>query len=339
MTGRTRSARTAFVTVLVAATLAASPGCLPDKETGGPEDTRPVTLAVSQEALSALAYVARDEGVFESSGLTVTFTEYSSSQLALEALLAGEADAALCADTPIVLAALEGRPATIIATVATHTNDIQIVARADAGITAPTDLRDKRVGTREGTAAHFFLHGFLIKYGMSDVDVDLRFDSFEGVTAALIAGDLDAVSLRQPFTSQLAAALGDDFVLFEEHGLYDKTMNLCVRADSTTPDQETRRRLVDAFLDAERVVSADTSGRTRVEVSAALDLPPGELCDCMFKEGTVSLRQSLVMALEEQARWARRSGVVEPKDGFDALGLLDTSVLDALAPERVTVIR
>ena len=175
----------------------------------------------------------------------------------------------------IVLAALEGRPATIIATVATHTNDIQIVARADAGITAPTDLRDKRVGTREGTAAHFFLHGFLIKYGMSDVDVDLRFDSFEGVTAALIAGDLHAVSLRQPFTSQLAAALGDDFVLFEEHGLYDKTMNLCVRADSTTPDQETRRRLVDAFLDAERVVSADTSGRTRVEVSAALEKFPG----------------------------------------------------------------
>ncbi|HSQ21627.1 MAG TPA: NrtA/SsuA/CpmA family ABC transporter substrate-binding protein [Coriobacteriia bacterium] len=338
MTGRTRSART-VLGLLLAVTLAASPGCLPDKETGGPEDALPVILAVSQEALSSLAYVARDDGIFERAGLVVTFTEYSSSQLALEALLAGEADAALCADTPIVLAALDGRPATILATVATHANDIQIVARADAGITAPEDVRGKRIGTREGTAAHFFLHGFLIKYGMSDVDVDLRFDSFEGVTAALIAGDLDAVSLRQPFTSQLAVALGDDFVLFEEHGLYDKTMNLCVRADSTTPDQETRRRLVEALLDAERVISADTSGRTKAEVAAALDLEVDELCNCMFSEGAVNLRQSLVMALEEQARWARHSGIVEPKDGFDALSLLDTSVLDALAPERVTVIR
>ncbi|MBN2840153.1 MAG: NrtA/SsuA/CpmA family ABC transporter substrate-binding protein, partial [Coriobacteriia bacterium] len=240
MTGRTRSVRTTFVMLLVAATLAAGSGCLPDKETGKPEDTLPVTLAVSQAALSSLAYVARDEGIFERAGLLVTFTEYSSSQLALEAVLTGEADAALCADTPIVLAALDGRPATILATAATHSNDIQIVARADAGITVPEDVRGKRIGTREGTAAHFFLHGFLIKYGMSEEDVDVRFDSFESVTAALIAGELDAVSLRQPFTSQLAAALGDDFVLFEEHGLYDKTMNLCVRADSTTPDQETR---------------------------------------------------------------------------------------------------
>ncbi|MBN2848482.1 MAG: hypothetical protein JXP72_08560, partial [Coriobacteriia bacterium] len=128
-------------------------------------------------------------------------------------------------------------------------------------------------------------------------------------------------------------------VLFEEHGLYDKTMNLCVRADSTTPDQETRRRLVQAFLDAERVTSADTSGRTKAEVAAALGLGADELCDCMFREGAVNLRQSLVMALEEQARWARHSGVVAPSDDFDALSLLDTSVLDAIAPERVSVIR
>ncbi|MDO8881101.1 MAG: ABC transporter substrate-binding protein [Coriobacteriia bacterium] len=299
----------------------------------------PVSLGVSREELSALAYIARAEGLFAGAGLEVDFKEYSSSQLALEALLAGEVDAALCADTPIVLTSLGGKPVRIVATAASDQSDIRIVARSDAGISEPADLRGKRVGTREGTAAHFFLHGFLIKHGMSESDVEISFDSFEAVTAALIDGRLDAVSLRQPFVSELEDALGDDFVLFEEHGLYEKTMNLCVRPDDASPAAETLQRLIEALLEAERVGVADTTGRTREELADALGISTDQLCDCIISEGAVGLRQSLVMTLEDQARWAAGAGIVDPGVHFDFLRLLDTRLLDAVAPERVTVIR
>lgn len=304
-----------------------------------PEDTRSITLGVSGEALDSLAYIARDEGLFTAEGLDVEFVEFDSAQAALEAMLAGEVDAALCADTPIVTATIKGEPLRVIATVGTHANDIKVVARASAGISTPADLRDKRVGTRQGTAAHFFLHVFLGKYALADDDVQLTFDTFENITAALIAGDLDAAAVRQPFISQLQEALGDDFVLFEEEGLYAKTMNLCVLEGAEGPDTETKQRLVRAFIAAEDAGVGDTTGRLHGEVAQAMGIPEAELCDCIIASGSVGLRQALVLGFEDQARWEIESGLVEAPGDLDMLSVIDTSVLDDVAPERVTVIR
>jgi len=313
------------------------PGCGP-AEQEPPADMLPVTLGVSQESLSALAYIARDHGIFEANGLDVEFIEYPSSQLAHESLVAGQVEAALCADTPIVIGALQGHPVRIIATASTDANDIKLVARSDAGIETPRDLEGKRVGTQRGTAAHFFLHSFLIKNGMSEADVDVRFDSFAAITEDLISGDLDAVSLRQPFIGQLHEALGERYVLFEEHGLYGKTMNLCVAQDGTL-DPEVKARLVRSFIDAEQQAVSVDIDQTNAEVASALRIAPDELCDCMFVEGAVGLRQSLILTLEDQARWVRDSGLVEAPTEFDSLAMLDPSPLDAVDSDRVTILR
>ena len=237
-----------------------------------------VRLGLSRENLSALAYVADDEDVFGEHGLDVDLVEYSSSQIAHEALVAGEVDAALCADTPIVLGALSGDPVTIIATIATDSNDIRIVARADAGISRPEDLVGKRIGTRRGTAAHFFLHSFLIMNGMSDPDVEVSFGSFEAVTEAVSTGRLDAAALRQPFISQLEEALGDEFVLFEQHGLYGKTMNLCV-GNATPLSDDVQVRLIRSFISTEQRMLADSSTRPAEYVASSLDIDIDDLCD------------------------------------------------------------
>ncbi|MGB4582036.1 MAG: NrtA/SsuA/CpmA family ABC transporter substrate-binding protein [Coriobacteriia bacterium] len=326
------------VTALVCCTLLAGlVAC--DRGVTVPDDTRSITLGVSGEALDSLAYIARDEGLFEQEGLEVGFVEFDSTQAALEAMLAGEVDAALCADTPIVTAAIEGKPFRVITTIGTHANDIKIVARASEGITEPSDLRGKRVGTRRGTAAHFFLHVFLVKYALADTDVQLSYDTFENVTAALISGQLDAVAVRQPFVSQLKQALGDDFVLFEEEGLYEKTMNLCVPDGEGEPDTETKERLVRAFIAAEEVGLDDSTGQIHSDVAEAMGVPEEDLCDCIIVPGSVGLRQSLVLGFEDQARWAIGSGFVSAPEVLDMLSVIDTTVLDTLAPERVTVIR
>ncbi|MHB1135536.1 MAG: ABC transporter substrate-binding protein [Coriobacteriia bacterium] len=325
-----------FACATLAVLLLAS-GC-GEGEPEPPADTLPVTLGVSRESLSALAYVARDHGIFEANGLDVDFVEYPSSQVAHESLVAGEVEAALCADTPIVIGALGGHPVEIIATVSTDANDIKVVARSDAGIAEPADLAGKRIGTQRGTAAHFFLHSFLIKNGMSEVDVDVRFDSFAAITESLLAGDLDAVSLRQPFIGQLHEALDDRYVLFEEHGLYGKTMNLCV-APSGDLDPEVKQRLVRSFIDAEQQSISVELRQTNSEVAAALRVDPSELCDCMFVEGAVGLRQSLILTLEDQARWVMDSGLVVAPVEFDSLSMLDSGPMDAVDADRVTILR
>lgn len=322
--------------IALAALLFAS-GC-GEVEPEPPADTLSVTLGVSRESLSALAYVARDHGIFEANGLDVDFIEYPSSQIAHESLLDGDVEAALCADTPIVIGALGSRPVEIIATVSTDANDIKVVARSDAGIAEPADLAGKRIGTQQGTSAHFFLHSFLIKNGMSEVDVDVRFDSFAAITESLLAGDLDAVSLRQPFIGQLHEALDDRYVLFEEHGLYGKTMNLCV-APAGNLDAEVKERLVRSFIDAEQQAISVTMEQTNAEVATALRVDPSELCDCMFVEGAVGLRQSLVLTLEDQARWVMDSGLIAAPVEFDSLSMLDPGPMDVIDADRVTILR
>ncbi|MBN2839518.1 MAG: NrtA/SsuA/CpmA family ABC transporter substrate-binding protein [Coriobacteriia bacterium] len=303
-----------------------------------PAETLPVTLGVSRESLSALAYVARDHGIFEANGLDVAFIEYPSSQIAYEMLVTGEVETALCADTPIVIGALSGSRIEIIATASTDANDIKVVARSDAGVEEAGDLEGKRIGTQQGTAAHFFLHSFLIKNGMSEDDVDVRFDSFAAITQALLAGELDAVALRQPFIGQLHDALGERFVLFEEHGLYGKTMNLCVTPGDNL-DPEVKERLVRSFIDAEQQAISVPMEQTNAEVAEALRVHPTELCDCMFVEGAVGLRQSLILTLEDQARWVKDSGLVAEPVEFDSLSLLDPGPLDAADANRVTILR
>jgi len=319
------------------ATLILAPGC-GEAESKPPVDTLSVTLGVSKESLSALAYIARDHGIFEANGLDVEFVECPGSQFAYESLVAHDVEAALCADTPIVVGALMGDRIEVIATTSTDANDIKMVACSDAGIRDARDLEGKRIGTQYGTAAHFFLHSFLIKNGMSETDVDVRFDSFAVITEALISGDLDAVSLRQPFIEQLREALGDRFVLLEEHGLYGKTMNLCVTPGGDL-EPEVKQRLIRSFIGAEQYVLSVPVEQTNTEVSAALGITPTELCSCSYVEGTIGLQQSLVLTLEDQARWVVSSGIVAEPVPFDALAMLDLGPMDAVDPDRVTILR
>lgn len=326
------------VCLALTVSLAVIPGCARTMGEARSDDLIPLRLGVGREPLSALAYIARDEGLFEANGLDVDFVEYEGAQTAHERLLAGEVDVALCTDTPIVLGALAGKPVTIFATIARDANDISILARPDAGITRPADLRGKRFGVQWGTAASFFLDSFLTLQGIADTEVTITKATHSEVTAALIRGEIDAASLREPFDTQVAQALGEDLVVFTEPGLYTKTASLCVRPDQPV-DREALVRLVRAFIEAEDLMAGDRDDRLHDAAARDIGISGDALAPGVYTPGSVSLRQALILNFEDQARWAVEETVVSDPQPFDALTLLDLSVLDAVDPERVSVIR
>lgn len=326
------------VCLALTVSLAVIPGCARTMGEARSDDLIPLRLGVGREPLSALAYVARDEGLFEANGLDVDFVEYEGAQTAHERLLAGEVDVALCTDTPIVLGALAGKPVTVFATIARDPNDLTILARRDAGIVRPSDLRGKRIGVQGGTAASFFLDSFLTMQGIADTEVTITKAKHSEVAAALIRGEIDAASLREPFDTQVQAALGEDVVVFTEPGLYVKTANLCVRPDRPV-DRDTLVRLVRAFIRAEDLMADDSAGRLHDAAAEVIGISGDALVPAVYAPGSVSLRQALILNFEDQARWAVEEAVVADSQPFDALTLLDPSVLDAVDPERVSVIR
>jgi uncharacterized protein len=76
---------------------------------------------------------------------------------------------------------------------ALYPEDIQLIARKDAGITSVQDLKGKRVSLDErGSGSYVNAVQILDAFGLSEADVDARFLKSVSASDAVIAGDLDA---------------------------------------------------------------------------------------------------------------------------------------------------
>ena len=110
---------------------------------------------------TGLVLIATANNYFEAEGLGVTLLPYTSGQAALESALAGEAQFATAAETPLMFATMAGRPVLLVATIASQIRDRGLVARKDRGIIAPADLEGKRIGVTMHTSAQFMLDAYL----------------------------------------------------------------------------------------------------------------------------------------------------------------------------------
>jgi len=298
-----------------------------------------VTLGLALQPPSALAMIAERQGYFAAEGLDVTVQPFPSGKRALEALLAGQVEAATTAETPVVFASFERRDFRIAASIAVSHGILKVVARRDRGIAAPGDLRGKRVATQEASAAHFFLHLFLLKHGLSAGDVALSYRNVEDLPAALAKGDIDAFCMREPMVSRGKALLGDRAVVFAEPSLYLWTEQLVAAAVLVDRRPEALRRMLRGLIRAEDWASGHRDGAIRI-VAARLGADESEIASLWNElELKVALRQPLLLGLEEEARWAVAGGWISrtPKPNF--LDFVYPDALAAVKPGAVTLIR
>ncbi len=298
----------------------------------------PASIAVALEPMSALVVIAETEGFLRKEGLDVTIKEYASGRLALQAMLKGQADFATAADSPIVVSSFERDDFKILATIASSDNDPKIVARRDRGIAVPADLAGKRIGTQKGSAVHFFLHHFLLKHSLGGARTTVIFLEPGELPSALARGEIDAFSMREPLVGEAKRLLGDNAILFEEKGLYLKNFNLVGRADAV----KDRRRVADKILRS-LIRAEEYTGRhpdqARRKVANRLQISEPvlgrEWSDFWLR---VSLEQSLLLSLEDQARWAVSEGLVKGKKMPNFLNIIAPNPLHAIRPEAVRLI-
>lgn len=85
-----------------------------DQSAGPPEK---VTIACATPPYTALVDIALAKGYFRQQGLDVTPLFHSLGKAALDEILAGKADFATVAETPVVFAIMNGHKISIIATI------------------------------------------------------------------------------------------------------------------------------------------------------------------------------------------------------------------------------
>ena len=298
----------------------------------------PVSIALGLEPMSALVVVAETEGFLRKEGLDVTIKEYASGRLALQGMLRGQAEFATAADSPIVVSSFERDDFKILATIASSDNDPKIVARRDRGIAKPTDLAGKRIGTQKGSAVHFFLYHFLLKHGLRGARTTVVFLEPTELPSALAHGEIDALSMREPLVGEAQRLLGDNAILFEERGLYLKTFNLVAVEDAVKNRGSVVNKILRSLIRAEEYTRRYPE-QARRKVANRLKISETVLSrewDELWLR--VSLEQSLLLNLEDQARWAVSEGLVKEKKMPNFLNIIFLDPLHTIRPEAVRLI-
>ena len=306
------------------------------KQFTGPREA--VNLGLAHESLAALAMIARERGYFAEAGLDVTVMDYKSGSLAMKGLLAGEVAMTTAADIPIVFESMTRRDFRIVATIGSSDNEPRIIARKDSGVKTPADLRGMRIATQKASAVHFFLHVFLLQNGLVAEDVKLSFLKPDELVKALVDGEIDAFSMREPYISKAAKQLGDNAVVFEKPGLYRKTFNVAVTVDLLKNRPEVVRRAMLALVQAEAFAQQHPEQAIQI-VAKVLGSPPADIAaiwpDSVLK---VSLDQSLLVSLEDEAKWVLGSKLSDATEAPNYLEMVHLASLKAVAPFLVTLI-
>jgi NitT/TauT family transport system substrate-binding protein len=275
---------------------------------GAAAASRALVFAVARLPLSLPIYVAEEQGFFAAEGVAVNVADCDIGRRCLDRMLAGGADLATAAVLPLVRTAMQGRRFAVVATIAAARNDAKLIVRRGTGIDSAAARAGRRVGTFVGTSAHFLLELSLLTAGVDPAKVTLVALEPEDAADALRAGRVDAIAVFEPFAWHAARALGDEAQVISDRRLHVEHWNIVASATLDTSHDAEVQALCRALLRAVRFIEAEPARAQAVlRRRLGLDEPAMAWLWPDIDYG-VDLRQSLVHALEEQARWALRAG-------------------------------
>ena len=228
-----------------------------------------VRLGFTHESLEALLIIAEEKGYFSEEGLNVTFREYPTGMIALlDGLFGGEVDIAPVAEVPIVFNYFRRQDFKVFATIGVADDQMKIIARRDSGVETPEDLKGKRIATQQGSAAHVFLHNFLLDTRLSDEEVMVSFLKAVDLPAALAKGEVDAISMKEPIIGQAKDLLADNAIIFAPRGIYRKTYNLTALDDFVEARPQTLIKILRALANAEEFANKNKGQALETFLSA-----------------------------------------------------------------------
>jgi NitT/TauT family transport system substrate-binding protein len=267
-------------------------------------EMEPLSVAYSPFESVTLFWIAEDQNFFSRNGLNVTSHKYNTGAGALDAVLNGEADFAVGTNEfPLTIRALNQESIRTVGSIS-KSEFIYLVGRVDRGIENVSDLRGKRVGTTFGTIAHFYLGRFLGINGMNLQDVtlvDLK-TPIEWVEA-VVNGSIDAVVTAQPYANSAKDGLGANAIVWS----MQNSQPLYTQAISSNEWIAEHPDLVNKFIRS--LLQAEGFALNYPNEAKAIVKKQMNFTDAYMEtvwqqnQFELSLDQSLVAAMEGEARW------------------------------------
>ena len=294
-------------------------------------------MGLSPIPSTGLAHLARAQGFFAAQGLPdISFVPCTSGGDCASRLVKGEFDLTVASDTSVVVITQGGGVLDVAATIASSRTSNRVVARRSAGLERPEQLRGKRVGYIPGTSSHYFTEAFLNYHGIDAREVTMVELDARRAVDQLVDGTVDAAGLFHPQAPLALQRLGEQGLSFPIPPIYTVTVNLLSRPDTS---DDVLERVLRALLQAEAHLKAQPAqAREDMARQLGLALP---MVDAMLREFEfrVGLNQSLLVSLESQARWSKRSTLVDNRATVDYFQRMRPEPLRRIDPRRVTLIK
>jgi NitT/TauT family transport system substrate-binding protein len=335
--------KTALAVVAVIAVLSSIGSAvwpLPDSETtylGTPDS---ITIGYAPFESVALLCIAEGRNFFSHNGLNVTSREYVTGAGALDGLLNGETDVVVGTNEfPLVGSAFQKQRISTIGCIA-KSEFIYLIGRKDRGIENASDLKGKRVGATLRTIAHFYLGRFLELHGMSMRDITLVDVKTPGEWVNAIAkGDIDAIATAQPYANSIRDRLGANAVIWSAQSNQPLFTQVISTDEWIAKHPKLIARFLKSMAEAEDYAIVHPT-EAKAIVQKRLNLDAGYM-DTVWQQNrfSLSLDQSLILAMEDEARWMIKNNLTAEKKVPNFLDYIHEDGLKAINPEAVNIIR
>jgi NitT/TauT family transport system substrate-binding protein len=323
--------------VLLFTFTALTTSCNKSEKTAGPKDK--ATIGSSQSQISLPIIIAQEKGYFSAEGLDVILKPYPSGKKAMEGLFKGEADIVAAAETPILFNSLSRSDFVVFATIAYSYDDNKVLGRKDKGVSRPSDLKGKKIGLMLGTSSHFFSHVYLAEHGIDLSAVTIVDIAPADMPGALKDGRVDAIIAWEPVAYQVRQALPDKIVRLPKTNLCKETFNLSTMSNYASAHPGVLKKTLKAI---DRAISFIKQNKKEsiVIMDKVLKLDEGVLTstwdDFVYE---LSMEDSLLVVLEDEARWAITNRLTEKTKVPNYLGYVYLDAMKAIKPDAVTIIK
>jgi ABC-type nitrate/sulfonate/bicarbonate transport system substrate-binding protein len=282
-------------------------------------------------------FVAKEKNFFAENGLNVTIKYYDVGLTAVNDQLSGKVDMALSAEYILVGKALTNQRIQTIGSIA-KTDFASIVARKDHGIENILDLQGKKIGVVRGTVMEYYLGQFLELNDMNISDVNLVNITLANSANVLINGDVDAMISFPPYVETAEQQLGSNVIIWPGQSIQFLYGLVTCTNDWITQHPE----IVDRFLKAISQTD-DYINQHPTESQAIVQKTMNFAQDYMPKvwarnEFSLSLEQSLVTAMENEARWMINSDLTNVTMVPDFTHYIYLNGLITVKPDSVNII-
>jgi len=298
-----------------------------------------VTIAFPGLVMAAPLMVADAQGRFRKAHVEVIPQRFLLGKDALKSVLDGKADLAIVADTPFMFALMNGGDIGILAGLSQSRRALAIVARNDRGIQDLKDLTGKTVGLTMGTNLTYFFDAMMQVNGIAASSVKVANMKTDESILAFKAGQIDAAVLFQPFLAKLEADIGPQMKVFYGEDVYAFRFLLVGKSTYIERHPEEIRRVLSALIAATQSIR-DHPAEARRVVGEAVKLDQTTMAKIFDPEDfAVTLDQAMLLALEDQTRWAMQRGLVKAGAVPNYLTHMKYRPLEAVLPTAVKIVR